>query len=171
MARARVARFQRPVKKINTLRWIGIQSASLAQSAGSIAVTAIAAGTPAETVMRTRGELSCWFDGTPAPGEIVLVSCGLVVVPEGQGTTVIWDPFNDPNAPWFWFEEFTLGYEEMVIDVIDVPAMSGVRKIVDSKAMRKTGPDEEVQFVVTNTTLSGGQDINTSLTGRLLAGH
>ncbi len=161
----------RPAKKINTLRWVGIQGATLAQAAGSIAVAAVvAAGTPPETIMRTRGWFSAWLNNAQAPGQSVIISAGLILVPEGQGSTVIWDPFNDFNAPWFWFEEFTLGYEEGVTDVTDI----GISKRfveVDSKAMRRASGDEEVQLVVTNTTLGSASQVDTSLTGRMLLGR
>jgi len=113
-----------------------------------------------------------YADGVQAPdGMRVLVSMGLVLVPEGQGTTVIWDPFSDPNAPWFWFHEEVLSYEEMVVDVIDSPVCTAARFTVDSKAMRKGGDDEEIQFVLTNSTLGTASAINASVAFRFLLGH
>ena len=58
----------------------------------------------------------------------------MIIVPEGQGTTVIWDPFNDVNAPWIWFTEFAVAYEEMVNDVIDVPGMSSMTVLVEHES-------------------------------------
>jgi len=121
--------------------------------------------------MRTRGELLVYADGAQAPGGSVLVSLGLVLVPEGQGTTVIWDPFSDEEAPWFWYKEVSVGYEEMVVDVIDVPGITSVRIDVDSKAMRRANVDEEVQFVAVNTTNGGAMTVNILGAFRFLLGN
>ncbi len=110
--------------------------------------------------MRTRGEVLVGLDSAQSPGASVLISMGMVLVPEGQGTTVIWDPFSDSEAPWFWFKEVTIGYEEMVTDVIANQGIQFARIDVDSKAMRKANVDEEVQMVVTNTTESGAMSTN-----------
>jgi len=163
---------RRPGKTIDNLRWSGgavLQAAAL--SAGTAGQTALAAGVPRETIMRTRGEVLVFLDGASSPGKSALISMGLVLVPQGQGTTVIWDPFDDAEAPWFWYQETTIGYEEPVIDVVDVPGISSTRIIVDSKAMRKANVDEEVQFVVTNTTVSSAATVNIVAAFRFLLGN
>ncbi len=53
-----------PAKKIHTLRWAGLQANFLALSAGSSAVNILAAGAPAETILRMRGSFSGVLDGT-----------------------------------------------------------------------------------------------------------
>ncbi len=170
MARGRVIR--RDGKKIDNLRWSGGTAISLlALSAGSSASTALGAGVPRETVMRTRGEVIVYTDAASVPPKLQIISMGLVLVPQGQGATVIWDPFNDAEAPWFWFQEVFVGYEEMVTDVIDVPGLTSHRVIVDSKAMRKANVDEEIQFVVTNTTVSGAGAVNIAAAFRFLLGN
>ncbi len=161
----------RPGKTIDNLRWAGGTSMTFSGiSAGSSALTALSAGVPRETIMRTRGDVTAYLDGTTGPGVGVVVSMGLVLVPEGHGTTGIWDPFNDAEAPWFWYQEVFLGYEEMVTDVIDVPTLTGHRIIVDSKAMRRANVDEEVQFVMTNTTSLVADSVNVSANFRFLLG-
>ena len=102
--------------------------------------TILSAGAPAETILRIRGEFMLHLPGTLEPGGQLLVSAGMVLVPEGQGTTVAWNPFDDPNAPWIWFSEYTLGYTEYVANVIDSPVFTAVRAVIDNKAMRKAGP-------------------------------
>ena len=163
----------RPAKKIDNLRWLGsIVAPFAAMGSGSQAFTVANAGVPRETIMRTRGQVIVAIDGTSAPGTMALISMGLVLVPEGQGTTVVWEPFNDAEAPWFWHYETFLGYEEMVTDVIDVPGITSDRVIVDSKAMRKANVDEEIQFVITNTVvIGGGEIINAAATFRFLLGN
>ncbi len=158
-------------KRIHTTRWAASSIVSAALSAGTSGATALSAGVPAETILRTRGTGLVYLDGASAPGRFVQVSMGLVLVPEGQGTTVIWDPFGDSNAPWLWYQESILGYEEMVTDVVDVPGASAHRFEVDSKAMRKANDDEELQFVVTNTTIGAAAPINVAVAFRFLLGH
>ncbi len=166
-----MAHRSRHPKTIGTTRWAASALSFNGISAGSSALTALAAGTPAETILRTRGTGLCMVDGVQAPVSLVLVSMGLVLVPEGTGTTVIWDPVNDPNAPWFWFKEVFVGYEEAVTDVIDMPGLSVSRYDIDSKAMRKANEDEEVQFVMVNTTISGARAVNVHNAFRFLVGH
>ncbi len=121
-----------------------------------------------DTILRTRGELVVSVDGTSAPGALALISCGLIIVPEGTGTTVLQSPFTDANADWFWYQQITVGYEEMVTDVVDVPGITSARVPVDSKAMRIGVPDTEVQFVAENTTLATAEVVNISLALRFL---
>ncbi len=118
--------------------------------------------------MRTRGEWVCGLDSTQAPGIAVLISIGLILVPEGTSTTVLWDPFNDPDAPWFWTDCATLMYDELVTDVIS-NQLAHVRRVVDSKAMRRVR-NREVQLVVTNTTFGSAAGVNLAIAGRFLAG-
>jgi len=159
-------------KTIDNLRWTGGNAiVASALTAGSVAVVALAAGVPRETIMRTRGEVLVTLDGQQTPSGLVLISMGLVLVPEGQGTTVIWDPFGDSEAPWFWFRETFVGYDEGVTDVIDFPGMTTSRMIVDSKAMRRANVDEEIQFVVTNTTVDGARQVNVGAAFRFLLGN
>ena len=171
-----MARQRRPFrgggKTIDNLRWAsGTATGIGALGAGSQALTMLSAGVPRETIMRTRGEAMVSLDAAQPPGRFVLVSMGLVLVPEGQGTTVIWDPFNDSEAPWFWHYETFVGYEEMVTDVVDVPGLTSSRIVIDSKAMRKANVDEEVQFVVTNTTMIAAAPINIGVALRFLLGN
>ncbi len=164
--------FRRPAKKIDNLRWTGgVVSSFSGITAGSNALTVLSASPPRETIMRTRGEVLVSLDSASAPAKSALISMGLVLVPQGQSTTVIWDPFNDSEAPWFWFKEVTVGYEEMVIDVIAIQGMQFARIDVDSKAMRKANVDEEVQLVVTNTTVVAATTVNVVAAFRFLLGN
>jgi len=153
---------------------VGYSSGStgvFALAAGSAGVLLVAADTIRDTIMRTRGNLCAWIDGLETPAVAVRVSVGMIVVPEGTAATVLWAPFTDETAPWFYHTEFTLGYEEMVTDVIDVPGISSYREVIDSKAMRIADPDTEVQLVVENTTITGAASVNVSVSGRFLLGR
>ncbi len=156
-------------KKIDTVHWtLGAFGAS-AFAAGTVAVTAASAQHLPETLLRTRGEVTVYADGAQAPGKSARITLGLILVPEGTGTTVLWSPETDGDAPWLWWEVFHLSYEEMVIDTIDVPSQTGARRVIDSKAMRKIR-NREIQFVAENTTVIGAMNVNVAGAVRFLAG-
>ncbi len=158
-------------RKIDNLRWLGFNTTFAALSAGAVATTALAASQLPDTVMRTRGSIAAYLDSVSAPGGLVRVGVGLIVVPEGTGSTVLWSPLTDRNAPWFWYTVFTLGYEEMVADVIDVPGMTSYREAIDSKAMRRSPPDTEIQCVAENATILNADGVNVTVDGRILLGN
>ncbi len=163
MARARV-------KKIDNVFW-GLGTATVtALGAGNIGATVIASGTQAATLLRVRGECLVFLDAVQAPGTLVRLTMGIIKVPEGTGTTILWEPFGDDNAPWIWYDVAHLGYEEQVVDVVDSPQLSARRIHIDNKAMRRIRPDEEVQFVVTNTSVATASAVNVFFTARMLLG-
>ena len=159
MARGR----SRPVNR----HWTGFAGHGAAFMAGTIGILIAPAFYDREMVMRTRGELTVFADGAQAPGGRTQISLGLILVPEGTGTTVLWSPFTDDDAPWFWYWTGMLAYEEMVIDVVDIPGMTSVREVVDSKAMRMMR-NQEIQLVAENTTIGAALSVNFSLVGRIL---
>ena len=134
-------------KVIDIIRWAGSNHISLGQTAGSIAQTFITDGAR-ETILRIRGELVVWMDNAAATAALIDVAIGLLVVQAGSGTMVIQAPITDPEAPWLLYERMTIGYEEMVTDVIDVPQLTAVRRVIDNKAMRILKPGREVQLVI-----------------------
>ena len=133
MARIRTGR----AKKIDVVHWTYGSFSFLAQGSGTSAVNAFAAQHLPETLLRTRGEYVGYIDSASVPPTLVSLGIGLILVPEGTGSTVLWSPLTDGDAPWFYVDYAMLGYEEMVTDVIAVQEMLGVRRIIDSKAMRK----------------------------------
>ena len=157
-------------KKIDHTSWDLFSSTFSAQTAGSAALTAISAGTVPVTLMRARGELLASIDGVSAPGKLVRVTYGVHRVPEGTGTTVLTEPFGDPNADWWIYGTGVLGYEEGVVDAVDYPGLTSFRHVIDNKAMRKIPPDAEFQLVVTNTSLQSSSAINVAAGIRFLLG-
>ncbi len=147
--------------------WTPFQGNAQALSAGSIGVNVAAAQHDRETIIRTRGNVLSYVDGTAAPGQLALISIGLILVPEGTSTTVLWSPFTDGDAPWFWYEAFAIGHEEAVTDVVEYAGLGLVRSFIDSKAMRRV-KNEEIQLVVENTTLATALTSNTVVAGRFL---
>ena len=149
------------VKKIENLIWQNSQGANLAQSAGSVAAIAFATvGTLPVTLLRLRGEFLSWLDAAGAPGEVVQVNAGIIFVPEGTATTVVYSPQSDANAPWLWYAAFTLGREEQVVDVIALEALAMKRIEIDNKVMRRIRLDVEVQFVIETVNVSGSPASN-----------
>ena len=156
-------------KTIEDTRWGGARHTISALTAGSVAQILLTDGLK-ETVLRIRGEVVCWMDGTQAPPKAVEVGIGALVVQAGSGTTVIQAPLTDPEAPWLFYERFFIGYDELVTDVIDIPVISGVRRVVDSKAMRIVREGREIQLVVENATAPSPGAINLSFGFRMLLG-
>jgi len=157
-------------KKIDFTQWTFGRSNFSAVSAGTSGQTIITAGTAAATLLRTRGHLLAYLDGVQAPGTLISVSVGMIVMPEGQSTTVVSSPETDGNAPWFFFESFQLGYEEMVVDAVQAPVCPSIRIPIDVKAMRVLRPDREVQLVIENTTILTAAAVNVAVNARFLLG-
>jgi len=82
---------------------------------------------------------------------------------------VLWSPRTDSDAPWIWWTEFALGYEEMVSDTVDVPSMTGYREVIDNKAMWIIR-NQEVQIVWENSSILTAADFNGYMAGRILSG-
>ncbi len=151
-------------------RWIQATDAIRfsALSAGTSAQVAIGSQTTEETLLRVRGSLMAYVDAAQAPGGQALIGVGLIVMPEGTATTVTSSPISDGNAPWLWLSTFTLGYEEMVTDVIDIPGLTSYRETIDSKAMRILRPDREIQIVAENVTGLTALSVNIAVMNRYL---
>ncbi len=160
---------RRSGRKIDFVHWTGIQEKVAGLTAGSVALTALAAQHDPETNLRFRGNLLAYLDGVQTPARWIQVAVGLILVPEGTGATVLWSPATDPDAPWSYYDIFTLGYEESVVDVIDMPQIASFRSVIDSKAMRIVR-NQECQFVVENVTIGNAASVNVSITGRVLSG-
>ena len=159
-------------KKIDFTSWMfsATGGSLMALAAGTVGFNWLTAGTAPATLMRIRGSVMAWVDGTATPTESCLISVGLIVMPEGQGTTIVSSPFTDGNAPWLWHTTFVIGYEEPVADVVDVPGLTSYREVIDSKAMRIIRPDREVQLVAENTTIDTATTVNIHVSGRILLG-
>ena len=164
MARGRFA------KKIDSVHWTGTGFAFKGLAAGTIAQIAIAAQHLPETLLRIRGEWAAILGAAAAPGVGIFVVAGAIMVPEGTGSTVLWSPDTDSDAPWIWWDVFNLLYRETVTDVIAGDVHSRAR-VIDSKAMRKN-KNMELQFVVENTTASAFSAASVDLIGsvRVLSG-
>ena len=156
-------------KKIDTVHWTYGSFTSGSFAAGTSAVNVNPAQHLPETLLRIRGEWTGFLDGAGAPTRHVAVGVGLIQVPEGTGSTVLWSPITDGDAPWIWVDYAILAQEEMVIDVIAVQELLGVRRVIDSKAMRKMR-NTELQCVFENATIDTASAVNIDGQVRVLAG-
>jgi len=159
-------------KKIDIVHWSNFGMVSLAQSVGSVAAVASIGQHLPETILRCRGSIISYLDGTEAPGTGINVGIGMHVVPAGTGTSVITAPLTDPDADWFYYTTFALIYEEYVTDVIDATGGPLFREVIDAKAMRRFPQSSELQIVIENATITGlsAGSMNTFVDGRCLSG-
>ena len=156
-------------RKIDFKHWTAQAVTAPSLAAGTVGVTVLSAQHLPETLLRTRGEWCGWLEGVQTGGAGVILTAGLILVPEGTGSTVLWSPVTDSEGPWLWWDTFSLGYEEYVMDVIQASQVSSARRVIDSHAMRKV-VNMELQAVFENVTGIGASSVNAQLNVRVLAG-
>ena len=134
---------QRGSKKITRTRWFSTSNSFLGLAAGEAAINVRGDVAVAETWLRFRGRWTAWLDATPAAGDAVLVTMGLIVVSAGLGTTVLSSPFSQGDAAWLWWDQVLLAYDEISSNnpTYDIGSARGE---IDNKAMRILRPDREV---------------------------
>jgi len=167
MARRRTG-FQ---KKIEVVHWTYGSFVVIGAGATAAAVEVLSAQHLPETLLRIRGEWATAFAPVLNPGIGAAVTVGLIQVPEGTGTTVLWSPITDGDAPWIWWDVLHLIYQESVVNAIASAATMSGRRVIDSKAMRKVR-NSELQFVVEAPTPVGLTQSTVDLAGsvRVLSG-
>ena len=158
-------------KKIEVVHWTYGSFEFVAKAAGVFAQNVLAAQHLPETLLRTRGEWVANMSGTQPSQAGTAVTMGLILVPEGTGSTVLWSPITDGDAPWLWWDVMHLVYSEQVTDVAWGVAASAGRRVLDSKAMRKVR-NTELQIVLENATIAGlsAAGINAVGSMRVLSG-
>ncbi len=167
-----MARHRGGGKKIDTVHWTGFVAEALAVGvAGTTAVTLFAAQHLPETLLRIRGEWAAALISTLPPGTGARVTAGIVQVPEGTGTTVLWSPETDADAPWIWWDVANLMYNEYSADATWSSQVSDRARVIDSKAMRKLR-NTELQLVVENQDPGAitGTAVDVLVAGRALFG-
>ena len=157
-------------KKIDTVHWTGFSSL-LTTAAGTVGINALAAQHLPETLLRIRGEWAAWPSAGLSDAAGARMTAGLILVPEGTDTTVLWSPVTDSDAPWIWWDTIVCAYEEFVTDVVWSSNVLDGRRVIDSKAMRKVR-NTELQLVVENETLTGltAMSLRASVSARVLSG-
>ncbi len=160
---------QRFQKKIQNVHWTGFNASALAlAAAGTAAVTLANAQHLPETILRTRGQSFATIDALSNPGILMRYGIGFAQVPEGTGSTVLWAPLTDSDAPWFWYVTGFVQYEEGVSDATSFEG-SFDRQEIDSKAMRIVR-QREIQVVFETAAISSTAPMNLAVAGRFLSG-
>ncbi len=160
----------RHAKKIDTVHWTyGSFTATSLASSGVVGATVAVAQHLPETLLRIRGEWAGAFAGAQADLRGAVITAGMILVPEGTGATVLWDPVVDGDAPWIWWDVFHLLYNEMVTDVIAAQEAMSARRVIDSKAMRKVR-NTELQVVIRNDAVLGTPTVSALGSVRILTG-
>jgi len=151
--------------------WIGAAAGPTAVGAGisGLLATLNAASLALRpfTVVRTRLWLHVNSD-QQAAGELVAGAFAMIVVSDqaiSTGIGAIPQPTSNTDAPYFVYEPFVNQIEFGT--AVGFNDGTGTNWIVDSKAMRKVGNNEDIAMVAENAS-GAGQGINISLIGRML---
>ena len=164
--RVQRSRFVRPAPR--TKMWIGagVGRQTLTQSASTLlsVLGASALALRPFTVLRTHVEV-LWSSDQAAVTEVPFGSYGWMVVSEaaaGVGITAIPNPSGidgDPDADWFVWQAMSTKFE--FLSSVGFDGSSGSRYVIDSKAMRKVGADDQI-VVLVDVQAAGGVDLVTN---------
>ena len=159
MARAR-SRFIRPAPR--TKMWIGagLGQASIVASTKQFLGSFTAAGLALRpfTILRTRMDLLLMSDQQSA-SERPIVTFGLIIVTDtatALGVTAIPDPssiLGNPEADWFVHQAMSMSL--LFASAVGVDGNNGQHYTIDSKAMRKVGPDDDLAFMTSEDNAVG----------------
>ena len=159
-------RYVRPAPR--TSIWIGANLASSSQAAstsvllGSLSAAALALRP--FTVVRSR-LLFMYSSDQSSAIETPLAELGLIVVSDqavAAGIGSIPDPTADTDADWFVYESAGLKFDFTTGTGYRI---ASVTRDINSKAMRKVGPNQDIAIVGTNAAAVGG---TFTLRGRML---
>jgi len=117
------------------------------------------------TVVRTRARLHVESD-QGAASEIATGAFGMIVVSDqavAAGSGSIPDPVASSNAPFFVWEPFINSF--VFASGVGFEEPAGTDIVIDSKAQRKVGANEDVSMIVEETNTVG---ITVAITGRML---
>ncbi len=161
---------RRSGKKIDFVHWtMGKISANNFGATATAAGTLIAALHEPETLLRMRGFWTTHLRSTLAPGVAAFMGCGIILVPEGTGTTVLWSPLIDHDAPWIWYDMTVITYEEPVANVTTLGTGAYYRSLIDNKAMRIVR-NQEIQVVFESIQEGGAGNTDNTCAVRILSG-
>ena len=154
------ARFVRPAPR--TKMWIGNALGEIAVAANTKVfagqLNAAALLLRPFTILRTHISL-LWTTDQEAADESPAAGYGEIVVTDtatGIGVTAIPDPSaqdGDPEADWYVWQGMVLDYQ--FVSNTGSPGTIGQHYTVDSKAMRKVGPDDDVASMVSSNNNAG----------------
>ena len=146
------ARFVRPPAR--TSIWLGfnlgpiVVPANSAILAGSLDAAALALRP--FTIIRTHLVIR-WVTDQAAVAEFPHGAFGSMVVTDQAtaiGVTAVPDPISDPDADWYFYHGLTV--EMIFLSSVGFESDAGHTYLIDSKAMRKVGPNQDIVDVVSN---------------------
>ena len=160
MARRGRSRFVRPAPR--TKMWIGfgVGSTTIVGSSDQLVASYSAAALLLRpfTILRTRA-LFTYESDQSAVSERPIGSIGATIVTaaaQAVGITALPDPSGitgDADADWFIWQALMVSYE--FLDSTGANGNVSVQYVIDSKAMRKVGPDDDLVLVSAQETASG----------------
>ena len=153
--------FSRPAPR--TKMWIGagVGSTTLTSSTKHL-VSTLSAGAlllRPFTVLRTH-QVMHYRSDQQAASESPFAAMGQIVVTEtaaALGATAVPSPsgiLGDPEAAWFVHQQMVMFFQ--LISGVGFDANAGAFWSIDSKSMRKVGPDDDIATVVTQEAAVGG---------------
>ena len=122
------------------------------------------------TILRIRGN---WLiKGTPdAVSDDMVIGLGIMIVSTDSATvggTSVPSPLGDPGSPWLWHQYVPLMAGQTALLGQDIGSM--VRGEIDTKAMRKIGPNQSLVFI-SNENGGGYASVALSVGFRVLFGE
>ena len=158
MARRSTRVFTRPAPR--TKMWIGsgLAVAQPAASAATLFATYSAAALLLRpfTILRTRLDIN-WRSDQTAASEAPTGAYGEIIVKESAtdiGVTAVPHPLADTEADWYIYQGLTAPF--LFITGVGIAGRAGFRYVVDSKAMRKVGPQDDLAAVIELRAAGGG---------------
>jgi len=140
--------------------WLGIDIDPVTIAAGATVLVATlnaaALALRPFTVVRTRAMIN-WGSDQAAASEAPLGALGLIVVSDqaaAAGSGSVPSPVGNTDAPFFVWEPLISTF--LFGDLTGFIEPSGYNLVVDSKAMRKVGVNEDVAIQVGNTSSAEG---------------
>ncbi len=169
MARTR-GRFIRPAPKTRVWIGTGVGSTTVVASAIQVVGSLNAAALLLRpfTILRTR-MIVLWESDQSTSSERPQGDLGLIVVTDTAtsiGSTAIPDPSSvdgDANADWFVHQPMVVSH--LLKTAVGYTSPTGQHYTVDSKAMRKVGPQDDIAIMVSET---GGVGAILVTRGRML---
>ena len=161
-------------KKIDFKSWAGIPSLQTDISTDTTTLGPSLVFTGPATVLRIRGYVSGHFDSTVMVDDDIVLTFAMGVISTdafSAGAGSVPDPAGEPEYPWVWYHQMTLFAESTMGLGTHAWGLGAQRAEIDSKAMRKMKPGQNLAFICQSAGASGAPTttLNFGLT-RVLVG-
>ena len=122
------------------------------------------------TLIRIRGELSAWLSLITSVGDgFAKYAAGIgIVSADAFAAGALPTPSGDPDwSGWMWYHAGGAMVGDVTTEVFRSP-MAAIRLEIDTKAMRKVGPNETIFGVFQVVGEVGGSTVNFAVSTRML---